>query len=226
MSAIHVLPVEVVRAAHHAIPLEVLSAHHSWFSSSLTLGDLIVGAGTMLLAVFTWKLGRATYALDERNAARERKRRERQVRGVARLIFGELGMVKVSLAEALEETAWRFFYASPHGAWDREGAVVAETLPEDEAEALIAFMSKLTAWEEIVAQARAGNPKLQSLRLGQEEQEAVAGMSTVLSDVQRYLRTLAYPDARDLEPDPDGLLAYKKERRAARWKRLRSFKDR
>jgi len=228
VNPVHVLPVEVVRGAHHAIPVEVLSSHHNWFSlsGSLTVGDTIVGAGTLLLAMFTWKLGRATYALDERNAARERKRHERQVRGVVRLILGELSIVQISLEEALKEKIWRSFYSTPHGAWDRDGAFLAEVLPEDEAETIIGFISKLTSWEAMIAQVRTGDPKLQGIRLGQPEQEILAEMSAMLSDARRDLRRLAYPDARELEPDADGLLAYKRERRRARWKRLRSFKDR
>jgi hypothetical protein len=62
VNPVHVLPVEVVRTAHHAIPVEVLSTHHSWFSSSLTLGDLIVGVGTLALAGFTAWLGLSTRA--------------------------------------------------------------------------------------------------------------------------------------------------------------------
>jgi hypothetical protein len=60
MNPVHVLPVEVVRAAHHAIPVEVLSAHHSWFS--ISLGDLAVGVGTLALAGFTAWLGFSTRA--------------------------------------------------------------------------------------------------------------------------------------------------------------------
>jgi hypothetical protein len=63
MNPVHVLPVELVRhGRHHPVAVEVLSAHHSWFSFSLTLGDLIVGAGTLALAGFTAWLGFSTRA--------------------------------------------------------------------------------------------------------------------------------------------------------------------
>lgn len=56
LNAVHVLPVEVVRAGHRPVPVEVLSPHLiTW---TLTVGDVIVGAGTLLLALFTWRLAR------------------------------------------------------------------------------------------------------------------------------------------------------------------------
>src|SRR5204863_8764676 len=66
-------------------------------NDSLSAGEIIVGVGTLALAGFTWHLASDTNALDERNAARERKRRERQVRGIARLVNGELSIIDSSL---------------------------------------------------------------------------------------------------------------------------------
>jgi hypothetical protein len=61
MNPVHVLPVEIVRhGRHHAVAVEVLSAHHSWFS--ISLGDLVVGVGTLALAGFTAWLGLSTRA--------------------------------------------------------------------------------------------------------------------------------------------------------------------
>jgi hypothetical protein len=63
VNSVHVLPVEVVRhGRRHPVAVEVLSAHHSWFSFSLTVGDLIVGVGTLALAGFTAWLGFSTRA--------------------------------------------------------------------------------------------------------------------------------------------------------------------
>jgi hypothetical protein len=229
MNPVHVLPVEIVRhGRHRPVAVEVLSAHHSWFSlsGSLTLGDAIVGAGTLLLAVFTWKLGRATYALDERNAARERKRHERQVRGVARLVYGELGVINTTLELALRSREWRRGYPVPQGAWDRGGAIIAETLREDEAQALIDFFSEMAAWLGAMGEVFAANPGTAPMLFSDVHTNQLGELAALLSDARRYLKPHAYPDARDLEPDPDGLLAYRKERRRAQWKRPRSFKDR
>jgi hypothetical protein len=136
--------------------VEVLTPHLiSW---TLTFGDVIVGVGTLLLALFTWRLARVTAGLDERNAARERKRDERRVRGIARLVGGELSVVQGSLRWAGDEKAWRPFWPTPHGAWDRDGAVVAETPPQDEAEAIILFVSKLVVWEELTVAALLTTP--------------------------------------------------------------------
>jgi len=228
MNPVHVLPVEVVRAGHRAIPVEVLSVHHSWFSlsGSLTLGDAIVGAGTLLLAVFTWKLGRATYALDERNAARERKRHERQVRGAARLVYGELDVINATLELALQSGRWLRGYPVPRGVWDRDGAIIAETLPEDEAQALINFFSELNVWLEAMGEVFTANPGTAPMRLEKHYTDKLGVLAASLSDARRYLKPHAYPDARDLESDPDNVLAYKRERRRARWKRFSHFKDR
>ena len=66
---------------------------------SLSGGDAIVGAGTLALAGFTYRLARATSIL-ERNAARERKRHEREVQGVARLVDGEFGIAEAAHTSA------------------------------------------------------------------------------------------------------------------------------
>jgi hypothetical protein len=195
--------------------VEVLAPHIiTW---TLTVGDAIVGAGTLLLALFTWRLARVTVGLDERNVARQRKRDERRVRGIARLVDGELSVVLGTLRLANDEKAWRPFWPTPHGAWDRDGAVVAETLPQDEAEAIILFVSKLVVWEELTGAARAVDPKL-SLTLDQAEQVAVAELLALHADARRFLKPLAYPDARDLPPDPDTLRPYTRKRR---WEWLR-----
>lgn len=118
MNYVRVLPVELIHAGRQPTPVEVLDAHSTWLgiTSTLTLGDLIVGAGTLLSAGFTWRLARATYALDERNAARERKRHEREVRGVARLVTGELTVTQTSVEQAIAKNEWSWIYPLPQSA--------------------------------------------------------------------------------------------------------------
>lgn len=61
MNPIHVLAIELVRhGRHHPVAVEVLSSHHSWFS--ISLGNLVVGVGTLALAGFTAWLGFSTRA--------------------------------------------------------------------------------------------------------------------------------------------------------------------
>lgn len=182
------------------------------WNDSLSLGEGIVGAGTLALAWFTYRLARATYALDERNAARERKRRERQVRGVARLVDAELAVTAESLADAQAPARWSVLFLTPHGAWDRDGALIAETLPQDEAEALIDFMSHLTAWETMASRS-SREVRFGIVPLGSAQQEELADLIARLNGARPYLQKLAYPDARDLERDPDSYLAWQRERR-------------
>ncbi len=69
----------------HMLVIRMLTIAVKW-ANELSIGDAIVGTGTLLLAFFTWRLARASYALDKRTTAREQERREREIRGVARLV--------------------------------------------------------------------------------------------------------------------------------------------
>jgi hypothetical protein len=51
------------------VPLAFLGLE---WNDSLSISDILVGGGTILLALFTYKLANVTVALDERNAARAR----------------------------------------------------------------------------------------------------------------------------------------------------------
>lgn len=97
-------------------------------SGGLTSGDLLVGIGTLGLAWYTAQLASVTYLLDKRNAARERFRHDRRVRGVGRLVEKELEGVQRNVQAALDGGGWPAWYATPHGAWDRDGAIIAETV--------------------------------------------------------------------------------------------------
>jgi hypothetical protein len=185
------------------------------WNAGLTAGELAVATGTLALAGFTWKLARLTADLDDRNAARERKRREREVRGVARLVDGELGIIEASLVSALGENAWHTFLVTPHGAWDRDGALIAESVPQDEAQAMIDFMAHLTAWEQAVA-IPSGETHFGFVQFNGAQREVVEDLITRIREARGYLQRLAYPDARDLEPDPDSLLAFLRKRRKER----------
>lgn len=86
--------------------------------------------------------------------------------------------------------------------------------------------ARLSAWVTVATWAHQQYPNANSLSLHPEHKFSLSEMLALMSDASRYLRKLAYPDARDLEPNPDSLLNYKRERRRARWKRLPGFKDR
>ena len=195
-------------------------------SGQLTAGDVLVGAGTLLLAVFTWRLAvftsglaQQTLDLDLRNAARERKRRERQVRGIARLVDGELTIVARSIGEALDTGQWWFYLPTPRGAWDRDGALIAETVAQDEALDLIRAFSKLASWLAIVALGKDLTVGEDSISVADSgKKESLWDLAASITQAQRHLAVLAYPDARDLEPDPDAQPPGQRSRR--RWWRF------
>lgn len=136
-------------AAVFAVVLATVDVH---LSGGLTSGDLLVGIGTLGLAWYTAQLASATYVLDERNAARERFRRDRQLRGVALLVENELEVVHRNAEAALADGAWPAWYATPHGAWDRDGAIVAEAVSREVAESLVVAFSYVGEWAAIVTQ--------------------------------------------------------------------------
>ncbi|HUA10505.1 MAG TPA: hypothetical protein VMA83_00705 [Solirubrobacteraceae bacterium] len=186
---------------------------------SISIGEALVAGGTIALAVgtaalawFTYGLGAETVAIDARNAARARKRREREVRGVARVVTGELGVVEITVVEALKAGSWDRSYPTPHGAWDRDGAVIAEAVAEDDAQRIITFIAQLTAWESYVA--GAARRDTSTFVFNEMEKEAVGQLIAFLKDARAALKPVAYPDARELEPDPDALLA----RPRGRWR--------
>jgi hypothetical protein len=165
--------------------------------NELSLGDSFVGVGTMLLAIFTWRLARATYVLDRRNADREQVRRERTIRGISRLVYGEMSIIKTTLALALDNQKWHRGYPIPRGAWDRDGAVIAEALVEDEAQTLIDFFAELTAWEGAAGEVFGANPGEVPIALPENDVAFIA-MQARLSEGLLHLHRLAYPDRPEL----------------------------
>jgi hypothetical protein len=173
---------------------------------SLTLGDVLVGGGTLMLAAVTYRLARATYTLDARVADRERQRREREVRGIARLIEGELLGVGSSVGLAIEDKKWHLFYATPHRAWDRDGAAVVAALPQDEAWILIATFGRLFEWEQVCNSIHEDRPAVRTLTLDGQDVGTLEAIATGTEAARQVLRRLAYPGgvkdaiARETEP--------------------------
>jgi hypothetical protein len=118
-------------------------------TGSLSLGELIVGAGTLALAAFTWRLAHVTVSLD-------RAREARETRGIARLVAGELALVERSIHEALDLQEWRVYLSTSHGAWDDRGWVISAVLPYEDAVDVIQGIAELHRWEEVLAKANRG----------------------------------------------------------------------
>ena len=137
------VPFVIVVALIAAVFVVVLVRVDVDLSGDLTSGDLLVGIGTLGLAWYTAQLAYATYKLDKR-------RHDRQVRGVARLVEKELDVVRRNARDAVREGAWPAWYATPHGAWDRDGAIIADTVSGKVAESLVVAFSYVGEWEMVV----------------------------------------------------------------------------
>jgi hypothetical protein len=217
-TAYHAIQVKV-QYPHHEIQVEVLYAHHRWITlnGTLTPGELIVGLATLLVAAVTWNAARAPYILAQYNAACEDKRHKWQVQGVARLVLGELTVINTNVERALAEGRWHWFYPLPCNTWEHDGALIAESLSEDRAAALIEIYTHLTNWETITAQAHQQHPNTGSLSLNPKHKSILGELQDSISDASRYLRKLAYPNA----CERDRQLAHEREFIQERIDRLR-----
>lgn len=161
--------------------------------------------------------------LDGLNARRSAKERERSVRGVARLIAAELDVVRESIERAFQDGRWQVSNVTPHGAWDRDGALLVETVAEDEALDLIRAFSLLVAWETTVRlyHERMPGDTVVPLAAGSGTSDALSNLSAFIDICRPALAQLAYPDARNLPPDPDAELRYLAAHRRRFWRRGR-----
>ena len=122
---------------------------------------------------------------------------------------------------AHEEQEWQWFFPLSHGAWDRDGGVIVESLPENEAFLLIEAHGKVVGLERLVALAQAkAPPGSESAKIEPSVSEVLVPLSALIAEAKRYLHRLAYPDARETEADPDDELAWRRARRRKRWSGL------
>lgn len=169
----------------------VLAGVH--LSGDISLGDLLVAVGTFLLAVFTACLAWVTSRLDKRTAEREERRQERRVRGVARIMDGELETIQRTIEQAQGNGSLLVAAGLPHAAWDRDGALITETLPLNGAKELIRAFEKLRVWENVLAQLRGAGPAGSSLPLNSEAGSDLADLLKAVERARANLHELAYP---------------------------------
>jgi hypothetical protein len=165
----------------------------------LTLGDLIVGVGTGALAFFTWRLASATYQIDRRAAERESKTQERRVRGIARLVDGELATARRSFRAAIDHAQWQFGAPVPRAAWDRDGALIVEVISESKALSLISLFADLGTWATLTrdAEQKSATAKGIAAKPGTPMGTRVAKFVAQIDQAREDLRSLAYPTASD-----------------------------
>ena len=157
----------------------------------LTAGDLLVGLGTLLLAFFTWRLARATYALDRRTTTREQERQERQVRGIARLVDGELAVVWSTIQSVIDTGEYRFYLPMPRGAWDRDGGVIAEAVTDEDAALLVTAFGRLSGWQETTTEIRRLTPD-PATEVPDEVLRALPDLLLAVAEARQLLNALAY----------------------------------
>jgi hypothetical protein len=163
-------------------------------SDDISLGDLLVAVGTFLLAVFTAYLAWVTSRLDKRTAEREERRQERRVRGVARIMDGELETIQRTIEQAQGSGSLLVAAGLPHAAWNRDGALIAETLPLNGATEVIRAFEKLKAWENVLNQLRGAGPAGTSLPLNAEAGSDLADLLKAVERARANLHELAYPN--------------------------------
>lgn len=117
----------------------------------------------------------------------------------------ELKIVETSVESALQDGTWWYFFPTPRGAWDRDGALIAETVAQDVAQDLIDVFSHLTAWQSVLAsrRGRGSDEPMVEFGSGSDVGAVLVDLVPRITQARRHLAGLAYPDARDLEPDPD-----------------------
>jgi hypothetical protein len=160
-------------------------------SGDISLGDLLVAVGTFLLAVFTGYLAWVTSRLDKRTVEREGVGRERRVRGVARLIDGELETIQRTVEHAKGNDSLPGVMT--HATWDRDGALIVETLPLNEASELIRAFEKLKVWENVITQLRTAGPAGTPIPLASASED-LADLLKAVERARANLHPLAYPN--------------------------------
>jgi hypothetical protein len=199
-------------------------------SHSMTAGEFAVAIGTIILAIFAAAsvvVGAASVresrAIDELNARRAAYHRSRGVRGVARLVLSEIRAIQNNAQTAIKQASWPASLPMPHPAWDAAGAILMETLPEDEAQGLADLFERVRAWESLIAVARQQYPTLASYGLA-ANLPAVNITAEPLTQIEAFCRKyeppvqrLAYPDARDVPSDPDQERVWRAAHRRRWW---------
>lgn len=134
-------------------------------STEVTYGDLLVGVGTLALAVFTAALAFETFGLDERTALRDKERHDREVLGVARLLVAELDVINDTLAVIGKERSWPVDAALPRSAWSRSAELLLTEVTAADGFTLVDFFAELDGWAVWAGRALTRHPDLNEIPL-------------------------------------------------------------
>ena len=222
-----------------AIALIVVPLAEDHPGDSLGIGDGVVGAGTLLLALGTGYLGLATRQVDKHSAERERARlkieddrehqrlmnqeardrtarenqeardetarqhqherdeaaRKHQLKGVARLISGELWKIGQSYDAALRMGVWTDGLLLSHPTWDRDAAILIADLEPEIANFLITLFLALTVWElEVSSREREGHWEAETgplyFTLTDDDRRIIQPLIVDIEDVRKAIHPL------------------------------------
>lgn len=80
-----------------------------------------------------------------------------------------------------------------HATWDRDGALIVETLPLNEASELIRAFEKLKVWENVITQLRTAGPAGTPIPLASAGED-LADLLKAVERARANLHPLAYPN--------------------------------
>jgi hypothetical protein len=163
--------------------------------------------------------------IDRLSAQRDRRGRQDQERAVARLISSELRSGYEAAEAALAKGQWPLWWQPLRSdAWDRHGHMLASRVAQDVFDQLSRTYGQLGDWQNRVSQYLAQFSAASSMNLGgdlPEERESAEILSLLRPELEasyRELQPIAFPDGRDIEPDPDQAPTAR-QRLAYRWRR-------
>jgi hypothetical protein len=153
------------------------------------IASAVAAIVTMVIAVATFRTASATLKL----VTFDEQRRVREVRGIARLISRELALLEATIADALRDKSWAFYWASPGAAWDQGGRVIVAELAEHKADKLIDVVGELEKWARVAS--REGEASRQEgairFRLNDEDLEFLRSLFPKLRESRQFLEPLA-----------------------------------
>jgi hypothetical protein len=175
---------------------------------------VLVAVGTLVLAVAALWSARAAININRRNGERQRWRDERQERAAARLVWGELLAAQEAAARAMDEGEWPLWETMSRASWDRNGHRIAAALTEDDFWQVVHTYDLVSGWQDRVDRhasefpgAPGGAVAAMDIRGSLEREraaaEAIGEANANLLESLKRLKSVAFPDGREIPPNPD-----------------------
>ena len=148
--------------------------------------------------------------IDRLSAQRDRRRAQEQERAVARLMSSELHSAHKAAEAAIAQGQWPLWRGPMSSdAWDRHAHLLASRVSQDVFDQLARTYGQMSDWQNRASLWLAQYPAALSMDLNVEQQrerdsaEILTQLRKNLEASHRELQPIAFPDGRDIEPDPD-----------------------